>query len=183
MTRTVTAAVVTEVQKAKTRPILFVELDFTSGFTRMWTGIGDFTWDGKTWNGVGDLLGISPVEETDELRSAGLTVQLSGIPSALLATALGEDYQGRSAKVWLGFLDAAYVLIVDPVLLWAGRMDIMEIDEGAETSVISMRMESNFSALKRPKLRRLTREDLQIDFPGDKGLDFIAGLQDKQVIW
>ncbi|MCH8189644.1 MAG: hypothetical protein IIB66_13285 [Proteobacteria bacterium] len=183
MTRTVTAAVVTEVQKAKTRPILFVEMDFTSGFVRMWTGIGDFSWDGKTWNGVGDLLGISPVEETDELRSAGLVVQLSGIPSALLATALGEDYQGRSGKVWLGFLDDDYVLIDDPVLQWAGRMDVMEIDEGAETSVISVRIESNFAALKRANERRYTREDLQIDFPGDKGLDFIAALQDKQLVW
>ena len=55
--------------------------------------------------------------------------------------------------------------------------------EGAETSVISVRIESNFAALKRANERRYTREDLQIDFPGDKGLDFIAALQDKQLVW
>ena len=183
MTRTVTAAVVTEVQKAKTRPILFVELDFTSGFVRVWSGIGDLSWDGKTWNGTGDLGRVSPVEETDEVRSTGLVFQLSGIPSALLATALGEGYQGRSANMWMGFLDADYVVIDDPVLLWAGHMDVMDIDEGAETSVISVRTESRLAALKRPKLRRLTREDLQIDFPGDKGFDLIAALQSQQLVW
>ena len=141
------------------------------------------SWDGKTWNGTGDLGTVSPVEETDEIRSTSLVVSLSGIPSSMLATALGEDYQGRSANLWLGFLDASKVVILDPVPLWAGPMDIMEIDEGPETSVISVRVESRLAALKRAKLRRYTREDLQIDHAGDKGFDFIAGLQDRQVVW
>ena len=183
MSRTITGAVATEVQKQKTRPILLVELDFSSGFVRVWSGVGDLSWDGKTWNGTGDLGTVSPVEETDEIRSTSLVFQLSGIPSALLSTALGEDYQGRAASMWLGFLDASDVVIADPVLLWAGHMDVMEIDEGPVTSIISVQTESRLAALKRPKLRRLTREDLQIDFAGDKGFDFIAGLQDRQIVW
>ena len=67
MTRTVTAAIITEVQKVKTRPVLFVELDYLAAFVRVWSGIGDITWDGKTWNGTGDLGFVSPVEEIAEL--------------------------------------------------------------------------------------------------------------------
>ncbi len=183
MTRTLTAGALAEVQKQKTRPVLFVELDFVSGFVRRWAGIGQITWDGKTWQGSGTLGKVSPVEETDEIRAAGLTFEMSGIPAADLATALTEIYQGRAASMWLGFLDANNVVIVDPTLLWGAKMDVMEIDEGPETSVIRVQTESRLAALKRPKVRRLTKEDLQIDFPGDKGFYFIAALQDQQLVF
>ena len=37
--------------------------------------------------------------------------------------------------------------------------------------------------LQRPKSRRYTKEDQQIDFPTDLGFDFVPELQDIQIIW
>ena len=37
--------------------------------------------------------------------------------------------------------------------------------------------------MQRAKTRRFTKEDQQIDFPDDKGLNNLAKLQDKKIQW
>ena len=62
-------------------------------------------------------------------------------------------------------------------------MDLMNIDDGGQTCTISVSAESRLIDLDRTRERRYTSEDQKIDFPNDKGLEFIADLQDKEIIW
>ena len=41
---------------------LLIEMDAPSGSVRAWSGVGTLSWDGKSWEGLGDLLSVSPVE-------------------------------------------------------------------------------------------------------------------------
>ena len=59
----------------------------------------------------------------------------------------------------------------------------MSIDDGGQTCTISVSAESRLIDLDRTRERRYTSEDQKIDFPNDKGLEFIADLQDKEIIW
>jgi hypothetical protein len=43
--------------------------------------------------------------------------------------------------------------------------------------------ESRLIDLERSRERRYTSEDQKIDYPNDKGLEFIADLQDKEIVW
>lgn len=183
MARTLTIDMIAEIASGRVSPILLVEMNFVSGFVRVWSGIGDLSWGGYTWGGLGNLGGISPLEETTDFRANGVQLQLSGIPSAYLAIALGEQYQGRSAKIYLGMLDSAGLLIGDPVYLFNGKMDTMRIDEGGETSTISVQVESSAISLKVAKEWRYTHEDQQIEYPGDRGFEYVVGLQDKDITW
>lgn len=180
--RDITSAVKSEIVKTVVRPILIAELDFVSGYFRAWTGIGDLPWDSKTWAGLGSQMGVSDVKETQNVVASGLSFQLTA-PSALLSIVLGEQYQGRPANLWLGFLDDSGNVIDDPIGPFGYRMDTMEIDEGAETSTIAVQTESRLRDLDRARERRYTHEDQQIDFPGDRGFEYIAGLQDKAIVW
>lgn len=171
------------ISSSNTAPIFLVECDFASGFVRVWSGIGELTWDGRVWQGVGSLGGISPLTESTDFSANGAKLQLSGIPSDYLSIALAEHYQGRNANIYLGLLDTAGQVIADPIKLFAAKMDTMEIMEGVETSVITLNIESRAISLKRTKERRYTHEDQQIDFPGDRGFEYVAGLQDKEIIW
>lgn len=183
MARTLTIEMLAQIAAGSVAPILLVELDFSSGFSRVWSGLGDLSWNGYTWSGLGDLGGISPLEETTDFRANGVQLQLSGIPSAYMAIALGEQYQGRSAKIYLGMLDSNGVLVDAPVYLFKGKMDTMLIDEGGETSTISVQVESSAISLKVAKEWRYTHEDQQIDYPGDVGFEYVVGLQDKDLVW
>ena len=121
--------------------------------------------------------------ESAEVQANNLTITLSGIPSSLISSALNETYQGRSCKVHLGVLNDSGAVVSDPYLLFSGRMDLMNIDDGGQTCTISVSAESRLIDLDRTRERRYTSEDQKIDFPNDKGLEFIADLQDKEIIW
>ncbi len=181
--RNLTTGMTTEIAKPEVAPIVFVELAFDSDTLRVWSGYGSLSWSGNTWLGSGDMGSLSAVTETEELTANGVTLSLSGIPSENIALALTEKYRGRPGKIWLGFLNAAMAVIANPKQVFSGRMDVMVIDEGAETSTISISLESRAIDLLRTRERRYTHEDQQIDFPGDMGLEFVSDLQNKDVRW
>jgi len=181
--RDATAAFLAELAKRRLRPVIFYEGEFSTGTSRAWSGYGEKVWNGQTWQGVGHLGGISAIEETGDVKATGIVVQLTGVATENIALALGEARQGKPGKVWLGFLDEAGNVIVDPYLAFSGRLDVPEIEEGAETATVRISYESRLIDLERPRARRYTHEDQQIDFPGDKGFEFVPSLQDAQIVW
>jgi hypothetical protein len=165
-------------------PVMLMKAEFDSGDVLAWTGYGTIVYDGDSYLGVGDFGGVDKVDESADLRANGAVLTLSGIPSSLLATALGEEYQGRPITLFLGLLDlTSGALIADPYAILSGRMDVMSIQEASDTATISLTVENNLIELTRSKERRYTHEDQQIDYPGDLGLEYVAGLQEKPLNW
>lgn len=183
MARNLTSGVATALAAPIVRPVIFYEGQFATGTLRLWSGLGDFTWNGQTWTGAGQLIGIAPVEEVSDVRAVGFGVSLSAEASAILSLNLGAARQGLPGKVWLGVFDAAGALIADPYLTFSGRFDVPDIVYQGEQSTIQARYESRLIDLDRPRLRRYTDEDQRLDFPTDPGFEFVTLLQDKPVIW
>jgi hypothetical protein len=70
MTRTLSTAVSNLLDDELVKPFLAVKLPFPSGGTlRLWTGHGDITVDSETYSGAGQFLGISIVEESEEVKA------------------------------------------------------------------------------------------------------------------
>ena len=185
--RNLTSGMATAVASGLLRPAIFYEGEYVSGgasaFLRLWTGVGNYVWNTFTWTGGGQLLGITALEETGELKAAGFTVSLSGMPSALIALALASMKKNRSGKLWLGLFDAAGALIVDPYPIRRGRFDVAVIDDNGTDCTISAKYEDRLVDLQRPRERRYTTEDQAIDYPGDKGFEFVETLQDAKFVW
>tara|TARA_B100000497_G_C7632202_1_gene379981 strand:- start:135 stop:695 length:561 start_codon:yes stop_codon:yes gene_type:complete len=183
MSRGITSALNTVFTSSHIRPFVAVDLAFSGANVRVWTGLGNITFASTTFVGTGEILGISPVTESGAVQANGLNVNFNGLDSALVATALTENYQGRSAKVYLGSITEAYAVVADPYLLFSGRMDTMNISDDGERANIQVSCESRLVDLNRPKVRRYTQVDQQTEFAGDKGLDFISSLQEKSIRW
>lgn len=164
-------------------PVILAFFDFQSGPVRVWYGMGDLSWDSQTWTGLGTLGNISPIEESSDVRANGVAFSLTGVPSGLIATVLGDNYQGRTVKVWVGATNAAGQLYADPYQLFSGRMDRLEIDDGSETATIRVYAESRMVDLDRANERRYTQQDQQIDFPGDDFLQYMPTAQTTPFIW
>jgi len=92
--RGLTNYMVTEVSASQLSPILLASLSFATP-VHIWTGYGTITVGSTAYLGIGTLGSISPVEETTDLAARGISMQLSGVPTAMLAVALTENYQGR----------------------------------------------------------------------------------------
>lgn len=167
----------------KLSDILMAYFDFESAPVRFWTGYGDIVWAGDTYVGAGDIGSVSDIEEAAEIASKGTSFTLSGIPTAILALALQDNYQQRPCKLWLGALDSAGVVVVSPYQIFSGRMDTISLEEGGETSNMTLTAENRLVDLRRSRERRWTDADQRIDFPDDEGFKFVNALQDKQLRW
>jgi hypothetical protein len=184
MARDLTAGMSSAIVAPVVAPVFLFFADFPSGAVRAWTGFGNLTYDGDTYIGVGDFGGVERVDESTDLRANGCRFTLSGIPSSLLSAALADEYQGRACFLLLGVLDLSTgALIADPYQVFGGRMDVMTIEDGADTGIIGLDAENRLIDLFRSRETRYTDEEQRTLFAGDVGLEYVAGLQEKPINW
>jgi hypothetical protein len=106
------------------------------------------------------------------------------VPTANIALALTEDYQGRECTVLFGALSTtAGTLISSPVTVFQGRMDVMQISDNGQSADITMTAENRLVDFKRPREVRYTHEEQATLFPGDLGLEFVTAIQEKSIYW
>lgn len=180
--RGLTNDMVTEVSASQLSPILLASLSFATP-VHIWTGYGTITVGSTAYLGIGTLGSISPVEETTDLAARGISMQLSGVPTAMLAVALTENYQGRECSILFGALQASGALVSSPVTIFSGRMDVMSINDDGQNATIGMTAENKLVDFRRPREVRYTDQEQKNLFPSDKGLEFVTAIQEKQIYW
>ena len=204
MSRELSGAVIASLEDEVIYPFYAIELLFDGDqVLRMWTGLGTLVFEGNNWTGAGTLLNIDSVEETTEIAAKGATITLSGVDTSALSLALSEPYQGRVCNVYFGMFvrgkllqeSSSYILLQDgsKIILDDGKtsltsifssyMDQMNIEEGPETSTIELLVENKLVDLERSRVARFTSSYQKSVYPGDKGLDFVESLQDKEIVW
>ena len=187
MARSITTAFNNAIKSQVVRPFFACELAFSTGTLYFWNGYGDITMtaggSSNTFTGLGDLISVSPIGESDQVEAIGASLSLTGIKSSLISAALSALYTNRNASIYLGLFDSNKSVVSDVYTLFKGKMDIMKIDEGSETASITLNIENRLIVFDRPKERRFTHEDQQERFSGDLGLEFVPDLQDKEIIW
>lgn len=164
-------------------PVMFLELAVDSGTLRTNSADRTLSFDGMDFTGIGDLGKISTISEPTDLAVEGLAIEVSGIPSTYIDMALSEPIQGRSARVWVGFIDSTdYSLLDAPVLLFRGRMDVMDVTSGKDP-IVTIRVENRFADWDRPRIRRYTDADQRARFPNDKGCEFVTQTAVREIVW
>jgi hypothetical protein len=179
MSRDIATVVANALGDGVLEPFFAVDLGFDSGVLRLWTGVGSKTINGEEYIGAGTFLQISEIRETSSIEAAGATLTLSGIPSELLSLSLSEPYQQRPARIYFGLVGSS----ADMVEIFTARMDQMVIEEGPDTCTIELSIESILVDLEKAKVLRYTNNDQQSRFPGDKGLEFVESLQNRELFW
>ena len=183
MARSLTSGMEAAISGEVVRPILLLDLNFSSPIY-FWSGSGTLTIGTTDYLGVGDLLNMSTIEETQDLGASGLTLELTGINgTTLLNKALIEDYQGNSVTLKLGALHDNNSLISDPVTMFAGFMDVLTIQEGGDIATISLKVENKLIKLNKAKVRRYTDQDQKADHSSDDGFAYVTNIAEKDIIW
>lgn len=183
--RSLTPAMIAALQARVVRPIWMVQADFPSATLRYWTGRGEKTWNGNIWYGSGDLIKVSRLEQTRELRAAQTQFELSGVDNSggLLDVALSEEYQGRAIYTYFGLLDDAGNIIADPILYFRGIMDQMTPNVQPDSLGIKLVAENMIRRFEIAKNRTYTPSDQQAEFSTDTFFNFVAEVQDKTFNW
>ena len=181
MSRTLPTGLDTALSANTLYPVLLVQLNWPTGTVYCWNGYHDLTWDGHTWIGTGHLGTVSEIGESADGTANGISVTLSGIPSSVISNALENNSQGQPARVYFGVIQNAS-FTVDPYLVFDGLIDVANIhDDGTTASVVVNLEKELFDS--RTNARRYTHEDQQQTYPGDLGLEYVAGLANRQFMW
>ena len=208
MSRDLSSGVVENLEDDVIYPFFAVEMNFDAdNVLRLWTGVGTLTFEGVSWAGAGTLLGISSVEETTETAAKGADITITGLPSEVLALALSTPYQGRTCKIYFGMFakgslqkeSTNFILLEDGsrieledrstglTEIFTGYMDQMNIEEGADTGTIRVKVENKLIDLERARVARYTAQyQRSSDIAGastDAGFDFVADMQDQKLAW
>jgi len=173
--------VIDEIESDLIYPVIFLEFQFSDGPERYWTGFHDIQMRGVTFTGAGDMIDISPIKETSEVKANNVSFTVEGIETDNIDRSLNKEYQNRRCRMWLGFMDENQRLIDQPDIIYVGRQDVMEISETADGTTIKMNTENRLIQLNKSNGRRYTNEDQKMDYPDDDGLEFVADLQDKAI--
>jgi hypothetical protein len=144
----------------------------------------DVVYDGNTYQAVGHLMGISDIEEAAEVIVSSVTLSLSGIDQVWISNVLQEDYIDRTVKIYTAFMDESWALVVDPVLIFEGRMDQPSIEEDpdAGTSSVSVSATNAWVDFSRKTGRHTNHEEQTLHFAGDKGFEFASEVT-PDIIW
>lgn len=161
--------------------VAFVQLNFVQPLY-LSTLPYSFVWNGITWIGAGNLGSISSIGENTDLQAQGVSLTLAGIDPGLISIALSEQYQGKQCQIWFCPLDANGQLIGNPIRIFNGRVDTMNIEAGS-SATITLSAESALVDFFRVRASRFNDAEQQTRFPGDLGLSYVAQVVEKEIQW
>lgn len=178
MARTIPTGLLTALTQSVARPYYAVEMLFDTSPVRFWTGIGDRVIEWNTYIGAGTLVSISEMEEIADLSAKSASIVVSGLNGSMVSAALQEPYQRRVCRILLG-----EVSVSDAIEMFSGKMNTMRIDDGPDSSMITLTVESRLVELGRAKVRRYNHESHIARYPDDNFFSYVASFQDKQIPW
>lgn len=180
--RDLTAAFSSKIGETVVGVHLLCQIEFPSGTQRFWTGQGDLSWDSQTWQGTGNLINFSSLSETTDGSAQGIKIDVSAIDSADVSDFIDDEWQNSDVTIWLALKDGDS-LVDDPYQYFKGKLDSAELVDTGESSTVSFGAESRLVNQVKRVSWRYTDQDQQRLFSGDKGLEFVASIQDKKIVW
>ena len=165
--------------------IFAIKAEFDTSTLLLHSGGGDLVINSETYTGAGTLLAVSDIEDSNDLKSAGVTFQLSGMNSTVLGYAVSENYQNRPITLLLAFVSGGTDHVDGVMTLYKGRMVSTSMtDSPTDGVMITLITENRLLDLERPCNYRYTKESqVAIAGTGDTGFDAVEKLQDMDILW
>ena len=181
MSRDIGASNVTEVTAAHLREVVLVKMEFDTPLYAH-SSVGTITYDGNDYLGVGDFGSISEARESEVLGPNPLTLELSGLNSAVLSEALDSGAYGDTVTVYIGYRQDDGTLVADPWIAWKGTFEYATIKQGSE-SAVAIILKHDLAALSETSGRRFTDEDQQQEYSGDTGFAYVTEMVSVRLNW
>ena len=160
-----------------------LKAEFDTDTVLIHTGQGDLVIGGETYLGAGTLLAISDIEDSKELKSAGVTFSISGMDAEVLGYALNENYQNRPISLYMAFVSGGTDDVDGYLTLYKGRMINIDISDDVNGSNITLQTENRLLDLRRPSNIRYTRESQEYLYSGDTSLDQVNKISQMNIEW
>ena len=175
MTRSLTTAVKNELATNDIRPVHLITIGFGTP-----VNITDCSFpltssvsgSSVTYSASDFILGISNHTEETDITKSSVSISLSGADQTFISVVLNENVINDSVDIFRGFLDDSNALISDPFLLYRGKIENFEIQEGEKDSAVGLSIVSHWADFEKKNGRKTNNTSQQRFFSGDLGMDF-----------
>ncbi|HWT12303.1 MAG TPA: hypothetical protein VN231_06090 [Allosphingosinicella sp.] len=187
MTRSLDAALATEISKPHLNPFLAVHLALPDPVWA-WTGRGTLLFADEAgveqrWTGTGGIGSVDPIGEATDGSAVGYKITLFNVPGEFRDDIAEQVTRGARGEIYVGSLDQAYQQVVAAQMLARGRVDDYRISDSGGSIAVEVMIENRSIDQRRPAIRRFTDEWQQRRFPGDKFFEFAAQMNGVKVMW
>lgn len=177
-----------QAQRPATAVALLAEMQFTTGTMRLSTWEGSLQALGYEWAYLPGVMGISGVQQAENIEYPAIDVSLALPDPSILALAVGSEktYRGRLFRLYMAIMDDELRLVDDPQLLYVGVMDQVQMstgDGGEDKGALTMRCEQPGKDSRNAMSQRLTNQQQSKKYPGDTGLSRMAELAGGPQTW
>jgi hypothetical protein len=179
--RTLTTGEATALASSPCPLAILVEMDLTSPLNLCTASI-DLTIGGTTYLGAAGLGKIEVIQDSpSEIKQ--IRFELSGVPSASIALALSEPVQGKAVRIKLAIFDPTTYAVLSARLRWAGRLDVMAIQDGPGSATIQVTAEHAAIDLLRPTMSYYSDSEQRRLYSSDPSLQFMADQVEQKITW
>ncbi len=181
--RAIGATNIAHIDSGHTHPTLMGKLDLDTPIYAH-TGLGTIWYDGNYYDGVGNIAGLSGLEETENIVPAPVQLQLNGLDADALTASLDEASYGDRVTLYIGYRNDGGTLIDDPWVFYKGRVESSALVRGSENS-ISITVQHDLAVLKRKIGTKYTDEEQQRRYAGDTAFIHVSKMADiaKDLLW
>ena len=171
-------------ESAVVRAIL-LHFEFLTDPKRIHLGYGPVKAGGHVWQGIGEAGGMQGLERASRGSAPQATFSLSGVDNDHLSAFLSQrtEVKGRKVNVYAQFYTQDLQPIDYLLLVYSGRMDRMSLRRSVSTSTVYVTAEQPFARRARVPNGTLSDRDQKRLFPGDRGLELIAQIENHKAYW
>lgn len=174
------------VENGKTLEIgIALFLDIKNDPTYIHSGVGNISFNGQTWVGVGDLASVSGVTEDIKMSDGRMIIKLldlsdGEIPNIVNTFCTGDQSGRRFEFFMILYADG---IVTANVQFQAGYIDQPELDDQDEKSVFTLMLSNETTKLNKT-VKKLMSDQIQQEFyAGEKGLEYAADANLNEVLW
>lgn len=170
---------------------LLLDMEFSTGTMYATTFAVDIPANSHNYTALGNLLSVSPFRESETLSLDKMSISLSLVNNAMLAYVIGPAsvYRNRKVRIYVQLIDENWAPTQAPKLRWSGIMDKVSVSrspnkDGLGSGNITMACQRvGLTRFRSAVGLRLTDYQQQLEFPGDKGLEYTQGLIEDPPVW
>ena len=184
MARTIDATTIAETNKRSNYPIQLIKFQVTADNADslfLNTGYKSIVYGGDTYIPGSNILGISPVEETKDVKTSAISISLSGIPNTIIAALENVDAIGGIVTIYQAFWDQDTNTIAGTVYQkWQGIINSHAVDEeNTESGNVNITIECKniVGAILNTKNGRYTsNSSFSTSTANDASMEFVASM-------
>lgn len=183
--RGATAAAIAQMEAHQNKPFHLFKGEFESGTLYLTDALGTLTWDGQAYTGVGRFISYEDLEENTDLGVTETSVNFTGVPDDIMSIFINENIVKRLVTIYRGFYDSSMAIVLDPFIIFKGRINDGDYSEDPESGKAAIRLRCSSKLIDFDKVKgRLTNTASQRQYyPEDKGFNFVPGLGEKIIVW